>query len=104
MISEINDASSNLTKHTKPDDPVSSARDIDAIQSTLTRFVQLSQVVRVLNSHLTQLQEIDQGAHTLQLKVKEAQRAGQVLGSINGLNGPASDAADSFYRSYLGRS
>ncbi|CAF9929594.1 FG-nucleoporin nsp1 [Imshaugia aleurites] len=81
MIEEINDASSTLSKTGKADDP-------------------LTQVVRVLNSHLTQLQQIDQGAAALQLKVQEAQRTGQTLTS---LSGPTSDAADGFYRSYMGR-
>ncbi|KAL8989708.1 MAG: hypothetical protein Q9177_001466 [Variospora cf. flavescens] len=84
MIEEINHASSSLNKNTKPDDP-------------------LSQVVRVLNSHLTQLQQIDQGAAALQLKVAAAQRASQSLSPTNGLHGPSSDAADSFYRSFMGR-
>ena len=84
MIEEINDASSNLSKHSKSDDP-------------------LTQVVRVLNSHLTQLQQIDQGAARLQLKVKEAQTAGQSIRPSNGLNGPSSDAAEAFYRSFMGR-
>ena len=83
MIEEINDASSNLSKHTNSDDP-------------------LTQVVRVLNSHLTQLQQIDQGAASLRLKVKEAQRAGQSMGPPSGLSGPSSDAAEGFYRSYMG--
>ena len=84
MIEEINDASSNLSKHAKSDDP-------------------LTQVVRVLNGHLTQLQEIDQGAASLQLKVKEAQKVGQNIRPSNGLNGPSSDAAEAFYRSFMGR-
>ncbi|KAL6714081.1 FG-nucleoporin nsp1 [Lecanora helva] len=84
MIEEINDASSTLSKNNKADDP-------------------LSQVVRVLNGHLTQLQQIDSGTAALQLKVRESQRTGQNLGSSYGLNGPNSDAADSFYRSYMGR-
>lgn len=62
--------------------------------------MQLTQVVRVLNGHLTQLQQIDQGAAALQLKVQEAQRMGQSFGP---LSGPTSDAADGFYRSYMGR-
>lgn len=81
MIEEINDASSTLSRTGKADDP-------------------LTQVVRVLNSHLSQLQQIDQGAAALQLKVQEAQRAGQ---SFAPLSGPARDAADGFYRSYMGR-
>lgn len=84
MIEEINDASSNLSKHAKSDDP-------------------LTQVVRVLNSHLTQLQQIDQGTASLQLKVKEAQKAGQRMGPPSGLSGPSSDAAEGFYRLYMGR-
>lgn len=65
--------------------------------------LQLSQVVRVLNSHLAQLQQIDQGAAALQAKVAAAQKAGQSIGPSNGLVGPSSDAADGFYRSYMGR-
>ncbi|KAL2042063.1 hypothetical protein N7G274_005251 [Stereocaulon virgatum] len=84
MIEEINDASSTLNKNKDADDP-------------------LSQVVRVLNSHLTQLQQIDQGAAALQQKVKEAQRASQSIGPLNSLSGPSSDAADGFYRSFMGR-
>lgn len=84
MIEEINDASLNLSKHAKADDP-------------------LTQVVRVLNSHLTQLQQIDQGAASLQMRVKESQKAGQSMGPPSGLSGPSSDAAEGFYRSYLGR-
>lgn len=64
---------------------------------------QLSQVVRVLNSHLTQLQQIDQGAAALQMKVAVAQKASQGLGASNSYSGPSSDAADGFYRSYMGR-
>jgi nuclear pore complex protein Nup62 len=46
---------------------------------------------------------IDQGAAALQLKVAAAQKAGQGLGSSNGFKGLGSDAADDFYRSYMGR-
>ncbi|KAI4207052.1 MAG: hypothetical protein LQ346_000770 [Caloplaca aetnensis] len=84
MIEEINDASSSLYKNARPDDP-------------------LSQVVRVLNNHLSQLQQIDQGASTLQSKVATAQRASRNLAPSNSVNGPSSDAADSFYRSFMGR-
>ena len=65
--------------------------------------IQLSQVVRILNGHLNQLQQIDQGTAALQLKVREAQRASQLVGPNSGLSGPSSDAADGFYRSYMGR-
>lgn len=71
------------------------------IDSTdLNSLMKLTQVVRVLNSHLTQLQQIDQGATALKMKVQEAQRIGQ---SFAPLTGPTSDAADGFYRSYMGR-
>jgi len=50
-----------------------------------------------------QLQQIDQGAAALQLKVTAAQKASQGLGATSGYNGPSSDAADGFYRSYMGR-
>lgn len=101
MIEEINDASSNLSNNGKADDPVSLGLNYSVILTN--RFRQLSQVVRVLNNHLTQLQQIDQGAAALTLKVKEAQKAGQVTGPPNGLSGPSSDAADGFYRSFMGR-
>ncbi|KAI9771153.1 MAG: Nucleoporin-62 C-terminal-like protein [Geoglossum simile] len=83
MIEEINNASSSLNKSSKPDDP-------------------LSQIVKVLNSHLSQLQWIDQNAATLQSKVSAAQKAGQGIGS-NGYGGPGEEAADDFYRSFRGR-
>ncbi|MCJ1343505.1 FG-nucleoporin nsp1 [Peltigera leucophlebia] len=84
MIIEINHASSDLSKNSKADDP-------------------LSQVVRVLNNHLTQLQQIDQGAAALQAKVTAAQKAGNSTGPSNGFSGPTSEAVDGFYRSYMGR-
>jgi len=83
MIEEINDASATLSKNNKRDDP-------------------LSQIVRVLNGHLSQLQWIDQNATALQAKVAEAQKAGQSL-SASGHGGLENDAADDFYRSYMGR-
>ncbi|KAL8766505.1 MAG: hypothetical protein Q9209_006721 [Squamulea sp. 1 TL-2023] len=84
MVEEINDASSSLNKNSKADDP-------------------LSQVVRVLNGHLTQLQQIDQGANALKLKVAAAEKSSRSLGPTNGYNGPSSDAAESFYRSFMGK-
>ena len=65
--------------------------------------VQLSQIVRVLNGHLAQLQQIDQGAAALQAKVQVAQKSSRTLGAANGMNGLGSDAANDFYRSYMGR-
>lgn len=80
MIEAINEASTTLSKTSKADDP-------------------LSHIVRVLNSHLTQLQWIDENAMALQTKVAEAQKMGQSVGP-NGYGGPENDAAESFYRSF----
>jgi nuclear pore complex protein Nup62 len=79
MIDAINEASTTLSKTSKTDDP-------------------LSHIVRVLNSHLTQLQWIDENAMALQAKVAEAQKVGQGLGS-NGYGGHENDLTESFYRS-----
>lgn len=81
MIKEINDISGSVSKSNKPDDP-------------------LTQIVRVLNNHLTQLQWIDTNAAALQAKVNAAQKVGAAMGSQYG--GSEQDAAESFYRSYLG--
>ena len=98
MIEAINEASSNLSKSSsKADDPVSLST---AGIRHMTNSVQLSQIVRVLNSHLMQLQWIDQNAGLLQAKVNAAQKAGQGIG---GALGQESDAAEAFYRSYTGR-
>jgi len=91
MIEEINNASSTLSKTNKADEPI-------------------SQIVRILNSHLSQLQMIDKGTAELQAKVNAAQKAGQSIGSRlggygqNGNSiGVGGNAADDFYRSYMGR-
>ncbi|UZP44025.1 hypothetical protein NXS19_011837 [Fusarium pseudograminearum] len=82
MVKEINDISGTLNKGAKPEDP-------------------LSQIVRVLNGHLTQLQWIDANASSLQAKVAAAQKSSSNLGSH--YTGSDNDAAESFYRSYMGR-
>ncbi|RDA83271.1 hypothetical protein CP532_0976 [Ophiocordyceps camponoti-leonardi (nom. inval.)] len=82
MVKEINDISGNLTKGTKAEDP-------------------LSQIVRVLNGHLTQLQWIDAHSAALQAKVAAAQKSSGALN--NHYAGMDNDAAESFYRSYMGR-
>lgn len=82
MVKEINEISGTLSKGAKAEDP-------------------LSQVVRVLNSHLTQLQWIDANASALQAKVTAAQKSSSNLGSHYGSG--ESDVAESFYRSYMGR-
>ncbi|KAL4921080.1 Nsp1-like C-terminal region-domain-containing protein [Aspergillus aurantiobrunneus] len=89
MIEEVNSASSTLSRTNKADEPI-------------------SQIVRILNSHLSQLQTIDVGTTELQTKVAAAQKAGQAMSarfghglSMSGVgNG---NAADDFYRSYMGR-
>jgi len=81
MIEEINSASTSLTKTSQPEDP-------------------LSQIVKVLNGHLSQLQWIDQNAASLQAKVTAAQKAGQGIST----NGQAENGVvDDFYRSYIGK-
>lgn len=89
MIEEVNGASSTLSKTNKADEPI-------------------SQIVRILNSHLSQLQVIDQGTTELQAKVQAAQKTGQTLSSRFGYGFSSSgiggtNAADDFYRSYMGR-
>ncbi|KKY19815.1 putative nucleoporin nsp1-like protein [Diplodia seriata] len=83
MIEEINSVSATLSKTDKPDDP-------------------LSQVVRVLNNHLSQLQAIDSGAAELHEKVTKAQKEAQSY-RVNGQAVLGNDAADDFYRSFMGR-
>ena len=65
------------------------------------RLQQLTQIVRVLNGHLTQLQQIDADASTLQAKVSAAQKSSSNMG--NNYSVSDSDAAEGFYRSYMGR-
>ncbi|KAI9825634.1 MAG: FG-nucleoporin nsp1 [Thelocarpon impressellum] len=91
MIEEINNASTTLSKTSKTEDP-------------------LAQIVKILNSHLSSLQWIDQNASALQAKISAAQnQASQNMGrganGQNALGGTGSgdgDAADEFYRSFVG--
>lgn len=83
MIEEINRASATLSKTANADDP-------------------LAQIVRVLNNHLSQLQQIDQGAAALQAKVHAAQKESHRIGA-NGYAALGSDPADDFYKSYMRR-
>ncbi|KAG5289752.1 nucleoporin nsp1 [Histoplasma ohiense] len=96
MIEEVNSASSTLSKTTKTDEPI-------------------SQIVRILNSHLSQLQLIDQGTANLHAKIAASHKLGSSLsvhqnmgsysqyrnGAGNGISG--GDAAGDFYRAYIGR-
>jgi nuclear pore complex protein Nup62 len=62
---------------------------------------QLTKVVRVLNSQLSQLQLIDAGAAQLQEKINKTQKETHRMGA-NGWNGLGTDPADDFYRSFRG--
>ena len=57
----------------------------------------------MLNGHLFQLQQIDQGTAALQAKIKAAQQANRKMKPLFGANGFENDAADDFYKSYMGR-
>lgn len=85
MVSEINAANSALSRNGKQDEPI-------------------TQIVRILNSHLTQLKAIDDGAASLNAKVEKAQKS---LGGLSypngGMSGNGTAAVDDFYKSYLGR-
>ena len=98
MVKEINDISGTLSKGAKAEDPVSTS---ERLCLTSAYKMQLSQIVRVLNGHLTQLQWIDANASALQAKVTAAQKSSSTLGSHYA--GVENDAAESFYRSYMGR-
>ncbi|KAF2006613.1 hypothetical protein P154DRAFT_517665, partial [Amniculicola lignicola CBS 123094] len=82
MIEEINTTSQTLSKTGKPDDP-------------------LTKVVRVLNSQLAQLQQIETGTAQLQDKIKAAQKDSARVGA-NGWQGLGSNATEDFLRSYRG--
>lgn len=101
MIDELNSSSTKLSSTT-------------AQQQQSATSDPLADIVRVLNSHLAQLQTIDEGASSLQGKVSQAQRdARQLGGSLGGgMNGGGSAAygggdaggwVEGFGRSYLGR-
>ncbi|KAK5121147.1 hypothetical protein LTR85_005631 [Meristemomyces frigidus] len=92
MIEEINSASTKLA-------PATAATN----QQARSAEDPLTEIVRVLNSHLAQLQTIDGGATELQAKVAAAQREARTLGAGQGVNGEAGRWVDDFGRSYLGR-
>ena len=67
---------------------------------------QITEIVKTLNSHLSQLQEIDRGTSALQAKVDAAQKTADQLNFTNGFgsgNGDNQGAVNDFYRSYMGR-
>ncbi|KAL9075789.1 MAG: hypothetical protein Q9157_003918 [Trypethelium eluteriae] len=106
MIEDINGVSGQLSRTSRADDPVSAAaanRFTSCFGEEIAnlRGKQLSQIVRVLNSHLFSLQQIDQSATQLQTKVAAAQKDTQRMGT-NGYHGIGTDTADDFYRSWMG--
>ncbi|OAL74312.1 nucleoporin Nsp1 [Trichophyton violaceum] len=89
MIEEVNTASATLSKTSKADEPI-------------------SQIVRILNSHLSQLQLIDQGTAALRAKITASQKLGNSMsafknGTPRGAGSGSGGAAEDFYRSYMGR-
>lgn len=99
MIEEINSTSQTLSKTGKPDDPVYPPALTLILPCTNIR--QLTKVVRVLNTQLSQLQLIDSGASQLQEKISKAQKESRVVGA-NGWNGLGTDPTEDFYRSFRG--
>ena len=59
--------------------------------------------MKILNSHLTQLKVIDDGAAALNAKVEKAQKSLGSLASNGGMNANGTAAVDEFYKSYLGK-
>ena len=55
-------------------------------------------MVRVLNSHLSQLQKIDMDASVLQSKVQEAQKHARAMGGSDWRVG--TDPSEEFYKSF----
>ncbi|EXJ59618.1 hypothetical protein A1O7_03764 [Cladophialophora yegresii CBS 114405] len=86
MVEEVNAANASLSRNGKGDEPI-------------------TQIVKILNSHLIQLQAIDQGTQALQEKVAAAQKAASQLGYLNAssLNASSGAAVQDFYRSYMGK-
>lgn len=94
IIEEVNLASTNLHKSTRPASASTS--------STAQQDDPLAQIVRVLNSHLVQLQGIDAGARELGEKVEAARGEARIAGVGMGVGGGG--WVEGFGRAYLGRS
>jgi nuclear pore complex protein Nup62 len=63
--------------------------------------LQLTKVVRVLNTQLSQLQLIDSGTAQLNKKIAKAQKETQRVGA-HGWSGLGTDPTDDFYKSFRG--
>jgi nuclear pore complex protein Nup62 len=97
MIQEINVVSEKLNNSAGNSDPVSKSDNTQYTLKKTKQIQKLSHVVRVLNSHLQQLQQIDQEATSLQSKVQEAQKQARAMGGSEWRIG--SNPADDFYKS-----
>lgn len=93
MIEEINLASTSLSASSKNANNAEGAAGADP----------LAQIVRVLNSHLAQLQTIDQGAAQLQQRVAVAQKEARTMGGRGGLGLGEEGGVEGFLRSLNGR-
>lgn len=105
MVKEINEVSGTLSKTTRAEDPVSfratSHLRYSALYIANVSTHKVSQIVKVLNGHLSQIQWIDTNTAALQAKIAAAEKANGSLGGQQGI--AENDAAESFYRSYMGR-
>ena len=109
MIEEVNAVTAGMSNG-KADEPVRLVYVFVLSQlyqdpPTDKRDTQITEIVKVLNSHLSQLQEIDRGTATLQAKVNAAQTSASRLGFANGFGGNSDNqvAVKDFYKSYIGR-
>lgn len=102
MIEEVNAANASLGKSSKVDEPVCVSCSYNS--SSFLTSLQITQIVKILNAHLSQLQAIDQGTSALQAKVSAAQNAASGMNYLTGaVNGDHRGVVDDFYRSYRGR-
>jgi nuclear pore complex protein Nup62 len=107
MVEEVNAANASLSRNGKADEPVSHPKTVAG--KNYTDEKQITQIVRILNSHLSQLQAIDQGTAELQKKVAEAQKMAGGIGYLsNGFGtsgrgeGNGNGNVEGFMRSYRG--
>lgn len=101
MVEDVNAANASLSKNGKADEPV---RFCASPLMFMANLSQITQIVKILNSHLLQLQAIDQGTVALQEKIAAAQKSANGLGYLNGsANGAGGSTVHDFYRSYMGR-
>lgn len=104
IITEVNNVSGALSRTKGPDDPVGFTPhySLSGYRCTDLPSPQLSNIVRVLNSHLQQLQLIDTNTSALQARISVAKKEQAMQrGSLSGYaGGIGSDPTEDFYRSY----